>query len=653
MAHLTCVKTRAGLDHNAWKAVVAHQVQTPGTETSNAQYWRSLAPEDLVGMIEALPDGVVVIGPDWRFRYANAAAVRLLRWPRKELLGAHLWSQFPDAVGEPVHLALEEAARLQRATFRTDYYAPFNGWFESRIFPHGDDLVIMFRDVTELHNQQQRLREYAERMAEAEQIANFGVWRWNIAAGTVNWSDELHRIYGLEPGTFEGTVDGFVARLHPDERERIWENISRSIETCEPFAFEERIIRADGAERMLLSQGRVIVGPGGRAAALVGVCHDVTDRALAERALGLSERRMRAIIDNTPSVVAVKDLDGRYLMTNVETGKLLEVNPDELIGHECAELFPDDIAQQLRANDRRAAAESEPVYDEVILMRDGEPRTFVTITFALPDEAGRPIETCTIGTDMTERRERESERRERLEWEARIHSALDEDRMVVYGQPVVDAASGELTSQELLVRMHDEDGGLLLPGAFLPAAERFGLIQSIDCWMVRQAMQLAPHIRPEVNLSAVTMCDPAARQQILEVLRASPEAAKQTVFEITETAAAEHLGHARAFADELTDLGCGLALDDFGTGFGSFTYLRTLPLRYLKIDLSFVRNLVHSVDDRRVVQSIVAIAEQFGQKTIAEGVEDEQTLALLGELGVDYAQGFHVGRPTPVWPSLS
>jgi PAS domain S-box-containing protein len=495
------------------------------------------------------------------------------------------------------------------------------------------------------------VRELADRMSQAEHIAPFGVWRWEIPSGRVHWSDELHHIYGLRPGEFTGTVDGFLAHLHPDDRERVWGDIERAVRRLEPFVFEERILRADGQQRVLLSQGRAIAGTDGAAKAVIGICHDVTARVEAERALGLSEERMRAIIDNTPSIIAVKDLAGRYVMTNAECGRILGTPPDELVGRECADLFP-GVAEQLRANDRRAAAEREAVYDEAVLMRDGEPRTYATVTFMLPDAAGLPVATCTIGTDVTERRERESERRERVGWKHSIDSALAEDRMLVFAQPVVNVATGERRWSELLLRMRapDGDGGLVAPGAFLPAAERFGLIQGIDVWMVRQALRLAPALAPEVNLSAVTLCDPDARQEIVALLQAAPEAARSIVFEITETAAAEHLAAACEFASELTALGCGLALDDFGTGFGSFTYLRRLPLRYLKIDRSFVFDLVRSRDDRRVVKSVIGIAQQFGLRTIAEGVEDQPTLDLLRELGADYAQGFHTGHPASLVP---
>jgi EAL domain-containing protein (putative c-di-GMP-specific phosphodiesterase class I) len=270
----------------------------------------------------------------------------------------------------------------------------------------------------------------------------------------------------------------------------------------------------------------------------------------------------------------------------------------------------------------------------------------VMTTFPLPDAAGHPVETCTIGTDVTERKELEDVRRQRRAWQHRIESAIAEDRLLVYAQPIVDLASGEGHKCELLVRLQ-EDGEVLQPPAFLPAAERFGLIRAIDVWMVRRAIELAPERAPSVNLSAISLCDTSVRAQIVELLSAAPEAARQIVFEITETAAAEHLDFARAFADEVVGLGCGMALDDFGTGFGSFTYLRDLPLRYLKIDTTFVRDAVRSEGDRRIVQSIIGVAQQFGLQTIAEGVEDEETLALLRASGADHAQGFHLGRPTP------
>lgn len=610
----------------------------------------SLLPETVVDLLDHLTDGMFVFDADWHFRYVNEPAAEMLGHTRDELLGAHAWTLFPEAVGGPSYMAYAKARQEQHPIRVTEFYEPLGRRFEIRIFPVEDELVVLFRDITEVQRAHDQLREYADQMTEAERIARFGVWKWDLEAGTVRWSEELHRIYGVEPGDFGGTVDDFVARLHPDDRERVWGNVSTALETLEPFAFEERIVWPDGTERYLMSEGQVVKGPDGTAVALVGVCKDITEGVHANRALGMSERRMRAVVDNTPSFVAVKDLDGHYLMANLEAGRILGIAPDDLIGQECGEVFPDDVAIRQRDNDRRAISGEGPVYDEVVLVTGAEERTFVTVTFALPDDDGRPVETCTIGTDVTERREREGERRERDGWRRRIGSAIEEGRMVLHAQPVIDMATGERTSSELLIRMRPEDGGdLLQPAAFLPAAERHGLIQAIDAWVVEHALGLTADTGLlEVNLSAVTLGDPQARANILALLAASPEAARRIIFEITETAAAEHLDAACAFAADITALGCGLALDDFGTGFGSFTYLRRLPLRYLKIDRTFVSGIARSVDDRRVVQSIIGIAEQFGLRTIAEGVEDAETLAALRVMGADYVQGFHLGRPAPV-----
>ena len=363
---------------------------------------------------------------------------------------------------------------------------------------------------------------------------------------------------------------------------------------------------------------------------------------------------MRAILDHSPSLIAVKDLDGRYLMSNVQTQRLLGLTEQEIVGRHCGELFP-TIAAQMQVNDRRAAATMAPVYDDTEITVDGTRRTFLTATFALPGEEGRPIETCTIATDVTEAREQAIQREERRRWEERIGDALDADQLVAFAQPVMELATGRADWYELLARLEDPPRTAPLePVHFLPAAERWDLIQAIDVRMVERALALAGTRGVQVNLSAVTLCDPTARRRIVQLLESSAESASRLAFEITETAAPGHLDAAEQFAHQVSALGCGLGLDDFGTGFGSFTYLRRLPLRFVKIDQSFVRGIVDSRSDRRVVQSIIDVAGAHGLTTIAEGVEDEPTLDLLRVLGADFAQGFHLGLPEAVEaPELS
>jgi EAL domain-containing protein (putative c-di-GMP-specific phosphodiesterase class I) len=241
----------------------------------------------------------------------------------------------------------------------------------------------------------------------------------------------------------------------------------------------------------------------------------------------------------------------------------------------------------------------------------------------------------------------------------RIRAALEEDRFLVYAQPILDLKHLEqdaVDRYELLLRLRDDDAGeLLLPGAFLYVAERFGLIQEIDCWVARKAMAtIADHARAgrklalHVNMSGKSMADPKVIALTEAALAKSEIDPSQLVFELTETAAIANIEEARAFALRLHARGCQLALDDFGTGFSSFYYLKTMPFDYFKIDGDFIRGVAANPVDKLVVQAIVDIARGMSRKTIAEFVTDDDTARLLGETGVDYLQGFHFGRPQPL-----
>jgi PAS domain S-box-containing protein len=239
----------------------------------------------------------------------------------------------------------------------------------------------------------------------------------------------------------------------------------------------------------------------------------------------------------------------------------------------------------------------------------------------------------------------------RKEAEHRLREALLGDQLLAYSQPIVEQRGRRIVQEELLVRMRTQEnsGRVLAPRDFLPEAERCGLIVEVDRWMVDQGVDLARQgRRAEVNLSAVSIADESLIDDFCKTVEAAGDGSARLVFEITETAALEHLDAAREFAERLTRLGCRIALDDFGTGFGSLTYLRHLPLHYLKIDRAFVSDLPRSPEDRAMVKSIVAIAREFGLRTVAEGVEEEAALGLLSEYGVDYAQGFLLGRPEPI-----
>jgi diguanylate cyclase (GGDEF)-like protein/PAS domain S-box-containing protein len=236
-----------------------------------------------------------------------------------------------------------------------------------------------------------------------------------------------------------------------------------------------------------------------------------------------------------------------------------------------------------------------------------------------------------------------------LTWVERIRTALEQDRLVVHAQPIVDLATGKTVHEELLVRMVDEEGAVVPPSSFLPTAESFGLVGDIDRWVLRQGVELAARGRPvHINLSGQSIGSSELLDDFERWLTETRADPRDIAIELTETLAVANMEQARCFAERLRTLGCRLALDDFGTGFGSFTYLHHLPADYLKIDMEFVRDLAADEGSRRVVDAIVDVARRFGMCTIAEGVEDERTLQILRDAGVDSAQGFFLGRPAPV-----
>jgi EAL domain-containing protein (putative c-di-GMP-specific phosphodiesterase class I) len=238
----------------------------------------------------------------------------------------------------------------------------------------------------------------------------------------------------------------------------------------------------------------------------------------------------------------------------------------------------------------------------------------------------------------------------------RIRLALEEDRLVLYCQPIFDLATNEICQYELLLRLPEGTRGELLPpSGFLYAAERFGLIQAIDGWVVRKAIALiAEHARAglklvlNVNLSGKSIGDRKLAALVEEALAEAGIDPARLNFELTETAAIANVEEARTFASRLRRRGCQFALDDFGAGFGSFYYLKNFPFDYLKIDGDFIRGLATSPMDQLVVEAIVSIARGMGKRTVAEFVADEETACLLRKIGVDYAQGHHFGMPRPV-----
>ena len=250
-----------------------------------------------------------------------------------------------------------------------------------------------------------------------------------------------------------------------------------------------------------------------------------------------------------------------------------------------------------------------------------------------------------------------SERRSQMRSIATVVAALDEDRLELAFQPITSTGQPRPRRRgELLVRLRDSDGTQVPPGAFLPAAERYDMVGRIDRWVVAAACRWLATVVAEfeddefccINLSGQSIGDPALLSVIEENLQRHAVPARAVCFEVTETAAIARLEQAIEMMHTLRARGCRFALDDFGTGLSSFAYLKSLPVDYVKIDGVFVRRIAEDATDRAIVRAINEVAHSMGKQTIAEFVESAAALENLRRIGVDYAQGYHLGRPEPV-----
>jgi len=248
----------------------------------------------------------------------------------------------------------------------------------------------------------------------------------------------------------------------------------------------------------------------------------------------------------------------------------------------------------------------------------------------------------------------------RLMWKRRIAEALEHDAFELFCQPVLDLRTGAVHEYEVLLRMRDEQGELVLPGAFLGFAENLGLIHDIDRWVLTHAVSLLAgeqrrrrHTRLAVNLSGKAFESNDLLPYVERTIASAGIDPGLLILEITETAAIANLERAQHFVRSLKRLGCRFALDDFGAGFSSFSHLKQLPVDYLKIDGSFIANLPRDAVDQELVKAMVGVAKGLDRKTVAEFVQDEETVALIRALGVDYGQGFYLGKPAPANEALS
>lgn len=622
---------------------------------------------EAIAMFESIPHIVWTATPDGAVTYFNDQGTEYTGSSRQSASGWEWLSLLHPDDAERARCEWETAVRTG-AEFALDYrIRRFDGefrWHACRARPvrHSErGIELWIGTATDIDAQKQL--EHSLRRSEREALETVSLLQSIEAAAPVGCklvdrdlrvvriNDTLARISGLSAEEALGrTVQEMVPELWPQigdaYRRALAGETIHGVSLSTPSVEDPVRCRHWLASYYPVRLGDDIIGVG-------NVVVDITDREEAEHFL-------RIVVENMAEGLYVLDGDGLVTFVNPAASRMLGWTEAELRGRSMHEMvhFQRSDATDLPSSDcpiLRVADMGSPAHvnDDAFVCRDGTVLPVAYSAAALGDDTVNQGVVVVFRDITDQKKERAVLQRElaTLSWIGRIRDALDEGRFVLYSQPIV-SLRGAPPSEELLLRMIGRNGEIIPPDQFLPVAERYGLITEIDRWVIERAVRLAANGNRliEANLSAASIEEPDLVEFIERLIRQEGADPANIVFEITETALMNDLTAGTEFARRLREIGCGLALDDFGTGYGSFTYLKNLPLSYVKIDREFVRDLTTNAANRHVVAAIVSLAEAFGLETIAEGVENEETLALLRTAGVDYAQGFHLGRPEHVKP---
>jgi len=578
----------------------------------------------------------------------------------------------------------------------------------SRPLPHetgpaperGALLLHEVRDVTERYELEELVRHRERRLARVEALARVGTWEWDLATQRVEWSQELLTLFGI-PADEPLDYASYRSLLHTDDIGLVEGTLARALETGEPFSYTHRMHLADEVtERWFECHGEVVTDDAGRPQRVLGTAHDITDqrrvqdelhhlaehdpltglrnrrsisRHLAERLQREDERAGALLLLDIDNFKDINDLRGHAVGDQVMRvlAQLLKdsVEPDAVLGR----LGGDEFAVVLPGGESTdALAAAEQLCDAVArhpVLADGAALRITASIGVAPLCPARDVDVLLASADLALYDAKGAGRNrarlfapehydsavQRVSVLQRVRDALDRGRMGFDAQPIVELATGRVICHELLLRLRDGLQPPLGPDEFLPAVERTDLILRIDRWVVQQAVATlaAPAARRaglclEVNVSSRSLEDPLFGDHVVRTLHAADVEPARLGIEITETAAITSLEAARRLADRLIGAGCRFSLDDFGAGFGSFVYLKHLPFTSVKIAGEFVRQADRTPRDRVLVDAVVRAARGLGMRTTAEHVDRPALLDTLRELGVDGAQGFHLGHPRPL-----
>jgi len=678
----------------------------PLTDAAPVQTGLDASEDTLRRLLEAAPDAIVIADRRGGIVFANKRCDTLFGYGCTELIGQPVAILVPPSARAAYAAMRERALAPAAAGSPAPPPAPLvMRRRDGSEFPvelvvsavesgQGSLVCSSIRDVAE-RTHVELTRAWLAAIVESSGDAVVGLG----TNGTIrSWNAGAERLYGYSAADAIGRP---VSMLNPPElalgREQGQARIIAG--DVESVREETEDLRADGTRVPVALARSPIRDAGGAIIGVARIAHDITERKRLERELrwgsehdpltGLFNRRRFAeeLAREVTRAARYPDSVGALLLADVDSFKDVNDTLGHLAGDEVIKGVARVLTERIRTTDVLARVGGDEfaillphtrldaawlvarslcdaVREEVTVASGRRVRTTVSVgvaplgggmtgedSMAIADMA--MYEAKRHGRDRAITFSRQPEHmRDQLGWAERLREALAHDHFALYAQPIVDVASGASTGIELLLRLCEPDGHIVPPRVFIGAAERFGLINEIDHWVVRTALALIAVRGDEattysINVSGLSMGDPGLVSMIAaELERASLDPGRLLV-EVTETAAGADFDLAREFVLALRQIGCRSALDDFGTGLDSLRCLRALPVDLVKIDGELIRPLPGDESDRALVKAIIDVSHAFGVQTVAEHVTSEAALAALREIGADFAQGHHLGRPRP------
>ncbi|WP_324780969.1 bifunctional diguanylate cyclase/phosphodiesterase [Thiobacillus sedimenti] len=665
---------------------------------------------------------VVVLDREGRIRRFNRACEDLTGYTFAEVEGRCAWDVLlppdeRDQVHHEAFLAFTRASHAQRSSY-TNHWLTRDGsrrlieWSNSTLLDDSGQMEFMVSigiDITAKHLAEMALKESEARLKEAQRIAQIGSWELDIASGRLSWSDEVFRLFEVDPARFDATYDTFLNAVHPDDRDLVHRAYANSLETGTPYEITHRLLMPDGRIKWVSEHGETRYDAQGAARVCTGTVQDITAGKMAEAQIselayhdaltGLNNRF--SLQSQLEQALAMAHREQRALaVIFLDLDRFKAIN--DTLGHAMGDRLLQEVARRLRDSVRESDIVARLGGDEFVVALteiddvttaarvaekilhalaqtyriDGEAlHSTASIGLAFYPGDGEDGETLMKNADAAMYHAKSSGRNniqfftaemnqlamKRLTLDHDLRVAVETRQFALHYQPQVDSVSGRVVGFEALLRWNHPRAGHVPPAEFIPVAEETGLILPLGEWVLDEACRQlrAWHdagiadIVLSVNLSAHQLRAFVLLTHISRALQKYGLKGSDLELEITESVAMHDPDVSVRQLKALRELGVRLSIDDFGTGYSSLSYLKLLPIHTLKLDKSFVHDIETDSNDVAICTATIALAHSLGLAVIAEGVETEAQRQLLAAHHCDCMQGYLFSKPLPPEEALA